>query len=118
MRLRRVYIFAAVVGFVVAVTTPAAAHHLVVDPPGGGHGTQHWVGGGPLPAQAQGTELHAGFTETGQPAMFPAAHSAGPNDDKGLVQSCLSTRDNPVVAFIPRPPFLPDTDCMHGEPRP
>ena len=103
---------------VFAFAAPASGHHLVVTPPGGGNGTDHWVGGppdaAPLPESATGGGLH----DTPFGTKLPAAHSAGPNDDKGLVQACLSTRDNPVVEFIPPPPFLQDTDCMHGEPLP
>jgi hypothetical protein len=114
MPLRRLYVLVAVVGFVLALPTPAAAHHLIVDPPGGGKATDHWVGGPPgmtLPDDAGGQGLHASPI-----GLMPAAHSAGPNDDKGLVQACESTRSNPsAVTFVPPgPPGF--VDCRHGPP--
>ena len=106
------YIAAAVTVVGLVFAAPAAAHHLTVDPPGGGNGTSHWVGGPPtlaLPEAASGTGLHASPI-----GMMPAAHSAGPNDDKGLVSACLSTTGNPSAAQFAAPPFF--TGCMHGQP--
>jgi hypothetical protein len=107
--------------FALALTTPATAHHLIVDPPGGGNGTEHWVGGPPDEAPLPTTKGR-GLHETPFGTFLPASHSAGPGDDKGQVQACLSTRDsNAVVTFVPpppSPPFPPDTDCKHGEPLP
>ena len=120
MRLRRLVVLVSVVGFVLVLPAPAAAHHLIVDPPGGGQATEHWVGGPPglaLPENAGGKGLHQSPI-----GPMPAAHSAGPNDDKGLVQACKSAEKSGVVTFIPPPSFFPggppDTDCMHGEPPP
>jgi hypothetical protein len=101
-----------VFALLLAFAAPAAAHHLAVNPPGEGNGTEHWVGGPPgrdLPGEAQGQGLHA--TPFG--TMFPAAHSAGPNDDKGLVQACESTNSNPSVVVFAAPPF---GSCHHGRP--
>ena|SRR5919107_1425293 len=113
MPLRRLYLLVAVAGAMLALPAPAAAHHLIVDPPGGGTATDHWVGGpeAGLPGSAGGNGLHeAPF------GLLPAAHSAGPNDDKGLVQACESTRSNPsAVSFVPPgPPGF--VDCHHGPP--
>ena len=99
-----------------ALPAPAAAHHLFVDPAGNGNGTDHWVGGGPLPDSANGNGLHPG--PPGSNDVYPASHSAGPNNDKGLVQACKSTRSNPSRAsFVPPGPGGPnDADCQHGPP--
>src|SRR5688572_17886786 len=101
MPLRRFCVLVAAVGFVLALPAPAAAHHLIVDPPGGGKATEHWVGGPPgmaLPESAGGQGLHQSPI-----GPMPAAHSAGPNDDKGLVQACTATRENghAAVSFVP-----------------
>ena len=68
-----------------------------------------------MPEQANGKGLHEGFVPGVGPALFPAAHSAGPNDDKGLVQACESHRanGNQVVEFIPPGGAA---DCEHGPP--
>lgn len=108
MRRLRVVLAVSLMGFVVAA--PAAAHHLVVSPPGGGNGTEHWVGGPvPLPEAAQGQGLHEG-----PGFLLPASHSAGPNDDKGLVSACEATRENPSAVTFLAPPFF--TGCHHGLP--
>jgi hypothetical protein len=114
VRLRRLTVLVAVVGFVLVLPNPAAAHHLIVDPPGEGNATEHWVGGPPslaLPESAGGGGLHESPL-----GLMPASHSAGPDDDKGLVQACESTRSNAsVVTFLPPgPPGF--VDCMHGPP--
>jgi len=120
MSLRRLSAVLGIGALLLALSAPAAAHHLVVTPPGGGNGADHWVGGPAppegLPDNAKGRGLH----ETPLPGVLLAAsHSAGPNDDKGLVQACLATRENAsAVSFVPPPPGVPDTDCMHGEPLP
>ena len=122
MQLRRICVLIATFGCMLVLASPASAHHLIVDPPGGGKATEHWVGGppdlAPLPANANGQGLH----ETPFGTLLPAAHSAGPNDDKGLVQACKSAERSGVVSFVPPPSFFPggppDTDCMHGEPPP
>lgn len=111
--MRRLFVVLAIPVLLLALSAPAAAHHLVVNPPGEGEGTEHWVGGPPgrnLPDEAQGNGLH----DTPFGTTFPASHSAGPNDDKGLVQSCESTRDNPSVVSFLAPPFF--TGCVHGLP--
>ena len=108
-RVRPVRLFVGVSVSLLALAAPAAAHHMDVDPPGGGNGTSHWVGGPPgmtLPPSAQGRGLH--WSPFG---MMPASHSAGPNNDKGLVQACESTRDNPSVVTFMAPPF---GSCQHG----
>ena len=93
-----------------ALAPAAAAHHMTVNPPGGGNApSDHPVGGPVLPENAQGQGLHR--TPFG---TMSAAHSAGPNDDKGLVQACESTRANPSVVTFAAPPFF--TGCMHGRP--
>jgi hypothetical protein len=113
--LRRFCVLVATVGFVLVLPAPAAAHHLIVDPPGGGNATEHWVGGPPgmtLPENAGGQGLHESPI-----GLMPAAHSAGPNDDKGLVQACTATRENghAAVSFVPPgPPGF--VDCRHGPP--
>jgi hypothetical protein len=110
--LRRFSAVLAVGALVLAFAAPATGHHLVVSPPGGGNGTEHWVGGPPgmaLPEAAQGQGLH----ETPFDVLFPAAHSAGPNDDKGLVSACEATRANPSAVTFLAPPF---GSCMHGVP--
>jgi hypothetical protein len=95
----------------VAVVSPAAAHHLIVSPPGQDEPkAPHWVAGPPgmaLPSAAQGQGLH----ETPFGVLFPAAHSAGPNDDKGLVSACEATRANSSAVTFVAPPF---GSCQHG----
>ena len=108
MRRLRVLIAGSVL--LLATAAPAAAHHLVVDPQGGGNGPAagQWVGGGPLPEQAQGQGLIVNF----RGEILPAAHGLG------LVQACEATRanGNAVVSFMP-PPLIPqNVDCMHGVP--
>ena len=107
MRHLRVFLPLCVV--LLAFASSASAHHLTVTPPGGGGGTDHWVGGPlPLPAQAQGGGLFTTMFGT----KLAAAHGTG------LVQACRSTSGSEVVSFVPPPFFLPDTNCMHGEPTP
>jgi hypothetical protein len=117
--LRRLSAVLGIGALLLALSAPAAAHHLVVTPPGGGNGTDHWVGGPAppegLPDNAKGRGLHETPTAG---VLLAASHSAGPNDDKGLVQACLATRENASpVSFVPPPPGV-DTDCKHGEPLP
>jgi hypothetical protein len=110
--MRRFTLFVGVVlVLLLAVVSPAAAHHLIVSPPGQDEPkAPHWVAGPPgmaLPSAAQGQGLH----ETPFGALFPAAHSAGPNDDKGLVAACEATRENPSAVTFVAPPF---GSCEHG----
>lgn len=108
--MRYIVVAVSVVGL--AFAAPAAAHVVTVDPPGGGKGTSHWVGGPPtlvLPEAASGVGLHESPI-----GMMAAAHSAGPNDDKGLPQACASTGDNASAAEFAAPPFF--TGCHHGQP--
>lgn len=86
---------------------PAAAHHLVVDPPGAGEGpgAEAWVGGEPLPEDAQGR----GLIPAGPGGVFGLQT---PAHDSGLVSACenLLAHGNGVVGiFGPGP-----TPCIHG----
>ena len=68
-----------------------------------------WVAGPPgfaLPGGAQGEGLHESPV-----GLMPAAHSAGPDDDEGLVRACESTRANPSAVTFVAPPF---GSCQHG----
>lgn len=92
--------------------SPAAAHHFTVAPPGQDEPTvERWLTGPPatngvLPSAVQGQGLHQSPF-----GPMPAAHSAGPNNDKGLVSACLATRANPSVVTFVAPPF---GSCQHG----
>lgn len=85
---------------------PAVAHHLVVDPPGGGEGPGEaiWVGGGPLPEQAQGQGLIPGGP-TGAFLQSPA-------HDSGLNAACENLRDHGNGVVDIHGPFPPT--CHHG----
>ena len=106
----RIPLFVAIFVLLLAFAAPAAAHHLIVSPPGQDEPMEpRWVGGPPglvLPSAAKGRGLH----ESPFGAM-PASHSAGPDDDKGLVQACESTRDNRSAVTFVAPPF---GSCQHG----
>ena len=99
-----------VLALVLGFAAPASAHHLIVSPPGQEEPMEpRWVGGPPvfvLPDAAQGQELHV--TPFG---LYPAAHSAGPDDQAGLVQACNSTSANPSAVTFVAPPF---GSCQHG----
>ena len=110
--MRRLAVLLGAFCLLLALASPAAAHHLIVSPPGQDEPMEpRWVAGPPgivLPGAAQGEGLH----ESPFGAM-PAAHSAGPSDDKGLVQACESTRANPSAVTFVAPPF---GSCQHGVP--
>lgn len=107
---RRFGVLLAAFVVLLAFASTAAAHHMTVSPPGQDEPMEErWVGGPPglvLPDAAAGQGLH----ESPFGAM-PAAHSAGPNDDKGLVQACESTRANRSAVTFKAPPF---GSCQHG----
>ena len=92
--------------FVVALVSaaPAPAHIIVVTPPGGGNGTSHWIGGGPLPAQAQGIGLF----------VNPLGEILPPSHLNGLPHACMMLMDNSMAVVFLAPPFF--TGCHHGQP--
>jgi hypothetical protein len=92
--------------FVVALASaaPVAAHIIVVTPPGGGNGTSHWIGGGPLPAQAQGNGLF----------VNPIGEILPPSHLNGLPHACIMLMDNSAAVVFLAPPFF--TGCHHGQP--
>ena len=108
-RIRRLGVLIAAFFVLLAVASPAGAHHMTVSPPGRDEPmAPRWVGGPALPGAAQGQGLHQSPF-----GAMPAAHSAGPSEDKGLVQACESTRDNRSAVTFNAPPF---GSCQHGVP--
>jgi hypothetical protein len=102
-RIKRFRVVLAVFVVLLTLASPAAAHLVTVSPTGGGKGTTHWVGGGPLPANAQGAALIPSPIGT-----LPPSHGAG------LVHACTVTLENGTVLFIAPPFDPPDFDCRHG----
>ena len=114
LKRRSAIVLVAVVALPLVLAAPAGAHHMTVSPPGHDDPmAPKPVGGGPLPPSASGEGLHVGGPPWA-PFFMPAAHSAGPEGDKGLVQACTAAgRDNSAVTFA-APPFF--TGCVHGQP--
>jgi hypothetical protein len=83
-----------------ALTTSAAAHYLELTDPKTGEVTKvHWVGGGPVPADAD--------------PMLPP-FNVPPSHAKGLVNACHATENSPVVSMpAPAAPGNVVT-CEHG----
>jgi hypothetical protein len=93
-----------VVVLLLALSAPAAAHIVVVNPPGGGKGTTHWIGGGPLPENAQGVGLF----------VNPLGEILPPSHLLGLPHACMMLMDNSSAVVFLAPPFF--TGCHHGQP--
>ena len=82
---------------VLALAAPATAHIIVVP----ASGESHWIGGGPLPAQAQGAALLASPI-----GLLPPSHATG------LPHGCMMLMANPSMAIFLAPPSF--TGCQHG----
>ena len=88
---------------------PASAHNLHIDPPGTGETKHGYVGGGPLPAAANGN----GLIPAGPGGAFGLQ---SPSHDGGLVKACVAliNNGNGVVTILgPTAPTL-DPTCRHG----
>jgi hypothetical protein len=102
--MRRLRTMFAILVVALASAAPAAAHIIVVTPPGGGNGTSHWIGGGPLPEQAQGVGLF----------VNPLGQILPPSHVQGLPHACMMLMDNSTAVVFLAPPFF--TGCHHGQP--
>ena len=112
--MRRTFAWVAALALALTFAAPAAGHHITVTPPGGGNAPTDHAVGGPVLSQAQGQGLHVVTLPGGVVLIMPAAQSAGPDDQKGLVQACRSTDANPSAVAFNAPPFF--TGCQHGLP--
>jgi hypothetical protein len=89
----------------VFLTASASAHNMTVTHPNtGAVVNQQWIGGSPLPPQAQGQGL---FDHPAPGRNQPAGHR------EGLPEACEGTESSPAVSIL-SPPFF--TGCVHGEP--
>lgn len=100
-RMKRTLVVAiSAVALVLAMASSALAHDLRVSHPHTGEVIQmHWVGGGPLPAQAQDAPPMFG------PFNLPPSHAHG-------LPSACQNNNSPAVEFL-APPF---GSCHHGQP--
>ena len=90
---------------VVGLAGAASAHNLIVTNPSTGEVMkQQWIGGLPLPPQADGDGL---FFHPPTGLNQPAGHR------EGLPMACMSTESSPAVTIL-APPFF--TGCVHGQP--
>jgi hypothetical protein len=95
----------AAAALLVAVTSPASAHNLTVRHPTTGEVINvQWIGGLPLPPQADGEGL---FFHPPTGLNQPAGHR------EGLPNACEGTSSSPTVTIL-APPFF--TGCVHGQP--
>jgi hypothetical protein len=94
----------AAAALVVAVVGSASGHNMEVRQPQTGEVIlQHWIGGLPLPPEAQGEGL---FFHPLPGQNQPAGHR------EGLPHACHGTQSSPAVT-ITAPPF---GSCVHGQP--
>ena len=103
--MRTVLSVVAAAAIVVAVASSASGHNMTVTNPQTGEvvNTQ-WIGGTPLPPQADGQGL---FLHPPTGLNQPAAHR------EGLPNACQGTSSSAAVS-IAAPPFF--TGCVHGQP--
>jgi hypothetical protein len=93
------------VALVVALAGVASAHNMTVTNPQTGEVvTQQWIGGLPLPPEADGEGL---FPHPPSGLNQPAGHR------EGLPSACEGTASSPAVTIL-APPFF--TGCVHGQP--
>src|SRR5688500_3797105 len=95
----------AAVALVVAVASSASGHNMTVTHPQTGQVINtHWIGGLPLPPQADGEGL---FFHPPTGLNQPAGHR------EGLRNACERTASSAAVTIL-APPFF--TGCVHGRP--
>ena len=103
--MRRVLSVVAAAAIVVGVANLAWGHNMTVTHPQTGQViTAQWVGGLPLPPEADGEGL---FFHPPSGLNQPAGHR------EGLPNACEGTASSPAVT-ITAPPFF--TGCVHGQP--
>lgn len=101
----RAILGAAVVTLCVGLAGSAGAHNMTVTHPQTGDTIhQQWIGGLPLPPQADGEGL---FLHPPTGLNQPAGHR------EGLPNACQGTMSSPAVTIL-APPFF--TGCVHGQP--
>ena len=103
--MRSVFSLVAAAAIVVAIAGSASGHNMTVTNPQTGEVvTTQWVGGLPLPPQADGEGL---FLHPPTGLNQPAAHR------EGLPNACEGTASSAAVTIV-APPFF--TGCVHGQP--
>ena len=103
--MRMVLGFLTVTAIALVAANSASAHNMTVTHPQTGEVTNvQWVGGLPLPPQADGTGL---FFHPPTGLNQPAGHR------EGLPHACAGTATNSAVTIL-APPFF--TGCIHGQP--
>lgn len=95
----------AAAALVVAIANSASGHNMtVINPQTGEVVNTQWIGGTPLPPQADGQGL---FPHPPSGLNQPASHR------EGLPNACEGTASSPAVTIV-APPF--NTGCVHGQP--
>lgn len=103
--MRIVLAFVTTVALVAAIAGSASAHNMTVTHPQTGQVIHsQWIGGLPLPAQADGQGL---FPHPPTGLNQPAGHR------EGIPNACEGTQSSPAVTIV-APPFF--TGCVHGQP--
>lgn len=101
--MRTVLAFVTTVALVAAIAGSASAHNMTVTHPQTGEVIHsQWIGGLPLPPQADGQGLFPHPSGLNQ----PAGHR------EGLPNACEGTQSSPAVTIV-APPF---GSCVHGQP--